>query len=306
MNLGLVKTAGTRLLGRGLLHVQKHAPEILMAVGIGSGIASTVLAVKATYELVANDELSKARELKEGTQRIYDAWISDRDHGTNKLKKQFNLDSYSEEQFKRDTVIYYVRVVQTLAKKYALPVALGATALACVLGAHGLMKQRNAALMVAYNALDAAFKEYRKKVVEDQGEEKDQEYMNSNRFEEVEVVKDNGKKTVEKKIKASDAMSPYARLFDQSNLNWQKNAEYNLYFLRVQETFANNRLKARGHVFLNEIYEGLGIPHSRQGALVGWVDDGSNHISFGINDPVYDSDGIWLDFNVQGLIYDKI
>jgi hypothetical protein len=78
-------------------------------------------------------------------------------------------------------------------------------------------------------------------------------------------------------------------------------------------------LRARGHVFLNDVYDSLGIPRSKAGAVVGWVlnrnGEGDNFISFGvfdgttqeIRDFVNGYEGsILLDFNVDGVIYDKI
>ena len=89
-------------------------------------------------------------------------------------------------------------------------------------------------------------------------------------------------------------------------------------FLRAQENYANDKRRRYGHVFLNEVYELLGIPHSQAGAVVGWVRDsevGDGYISFGIYDYTdanarqfvngYES-AILLDFNVDGTIWDLI
>lgn len=44
-------------------------------------------------------------------------------------------------------------------------------------------------------------------------------------------------------------------------------------FLRRQQDYANEMLKARGHLFLNEVYDLLDIPRSKAGQVVGWVYD---------------------------------
>jgi hypothetical protein len=70
-------------------------------------------------------------------------------------------------------------------------------------------------------------------------------------------------------------------------------------------------------VFLNEVYEQLGIPASRAGAVVGWtiLPGGDGYIDFGIFDGENSSarmfvngheKSILLDFNVDGVIYNKI
>src|SRR5690606_38630549 len=51
MNIGNITNAVTRFGHRGVLVTKKYSPQILTGVGIVSGIASTVLASKATLQL---------------------------------------------------------------------------------------------------------------------------------------------------------------------------------------------------------------------------------------------------------------
>lgn len=99
--------------------------------------------------------------------------------------------------------------------------------------------------------------------------------------------------------------SKYARIFDETNVNWSKDQKANLMFLKYQQTYATDLLKKKGTVFLNEVYEILGIPRSQEGCVVGWHYDeknpiGDNYIDFGINDIV--TSNIILDFNVDGRV----
>lgn len=106
-------------------------------------------------------------------------------------------------------------------------------------------------------------------------------------------------------IKLSHSL--YARAFDSSNPNWHPNPEYTLLFLRAQENYFNDALHTRGHVFLNEVYDALYIQRTSEGAVVGWILDGEgsdNYISFSMT-PEQDNSFL-LDFNVDGIIYDKI
>lgn len=97
----------------------------------------------------------------------------------------------------------------------------------------------------------------------------------------------------------------YSRTFDASNKHWVPQVEHNLIFLKVQNNWADDLLNARGHIFLNEVYDMLGLARSKQGAIVGWFKtEGSNPVDFGISE---NEDGsIFLDFNVDGVIYDKL
>ena len=115
-------------------------------------------------------------------------------------------------------------------------------------------------------------------------------------------------------------MSEYARFCDAASSNFAKDPEYNMMFLRRQQDYANEMLKSRGHLFLNEVYDLLDIPRSKAGQVVGWVYDkngntkGDHYVDFGL----YRNDqgtrrfvngleyNILLDFNVDGVIYDMI
>ena len=93
-----------------------------------------------------------------------------------------------------------------------------------------------------------------------------------------------------------------------------------LSFLRAQQTYFNELLQARGHVFLNEVYDALGLPRTKAGAIVGWVYDsdtpvGDNYISFEMCEANKEKvrnfingvePTILLDFNVDGIILDLI
>lgn len=133
-------------------------------------------------------------------------------------------------------------------------------------------------------------------------------------------------KVEETKKTNSGSCSQYARFFDETSPYWTKDSEYNLFFLRAQQNHANELLRSRynrdegriGYLFLNEVYEMLGLPKTAAGQIVGWVYkenniDGDNYVDFGI----YNIDrnakfvngfenSVLLDFNVDGPIIDKI
>lgn len=105
--------------------------------------------------------------------------------------------------------------------------------------------------------------------------------------------------------------SKYARLFDESNPYWGTDPEINLWYLLSQQRVANNLLRHRGYLFLNEVYDMLGFDRTQDGAVVGWIyksQNGDNYVDFGIyntgdlnriNKP---KKSILLDFNVDGAI----
>lgn len=114
-----------------------------------------------------------------------------------------------------------------------------------------------------------------------------------------------------------DEFSEYARVFDEGCVGWTIDSECNMMFLKLQQRYANDLLRAKGHLFLNEVYDMLGMPRSKAGQIVGWVYNpenpiGDNYVSFGIyNDRNTDfingnSNIAYLDFNVDGNIMDLI
>jgi hypothetical protein len=118
-------------------------------------------------------------------------------------------------------------------------------------------------------------------------------------------------------VKIDESLSVYARCFDESCPNWDKNPEMNLLFLKLAEVYCNEKLKSKGYLFLNEVYDQIGLPRSKAGQIVGWVYDeknpiGDNYVDFGIYKTSNASfvngyeRSIWLDFNVDGIIMDKI
>jgi hypothetical protein len=97
----------------------------------------------------------------------------------------------------------------------------------------------------------------------------------------------------------------YARRFDQSNKHWMAHSDSNRIFLECQQSWANDRLRAYGHLFLNEVYDCLGLPRSTAGAMVGWYSEpGSHDVDFNITEG---ENGVFhLDFNVDGVIYHRL
>lgn len=104
----------------------------------------------------------------------------------------------------------------------------------------------------------------------------------------------------------------YARWFDETLPMWTDDPEYNLMYLRNQEKYFNDILKARGCVFLNDVYKSLGFSIIKAGQIVGWVYDPSRRIDFGLTEK-RNSDflngltpNVLLDFNVDGNILDRL
>lgn len=103
--------------------------------------------------------------------------------------------------------------------------------------------------------------------------------------------------------------SKYARVYDSSCKDWDKEMEFNVMYLRAQQNYFNDILRARGYVFLRDVYECLGYRTTQTSLFVGWYYDptntfGDNYIDFDIHKKE-DGSGIELDFNVDGDITNR-
>ena len=298
--------------------LKKHSPEILVVAGVVGIVASAVMACKATTK--ASDILEKA---KEDINSIHDCAANE----------EF-VEEYTPEDVKKDLTIVYVQTGIKLAKLYAPAVALGALSIGSILVSNNILRKRNVALAAAYATVDKGFKEYRNHVLERFGEEVDRELKHGIKAKKIEkiVVGEDGK---EKKVKETisvverDSLSDYSFFFEESNPYWEKDGNYNRMFLLAQQQYANDKLRANGYLFLNDVLDTLGIPRTKAGQIVGWVynpnnPNGDNYVDFGIYETyrrdeesfvkdtamrerfgkeVYER-VVLLDFNVDGNILD--
>lgn len=299
-SLNVAKTFVASKAGRQLLKGQKHSPTILFGAGVVGVVSTAVLASKASLKL---EEVINKNEEKHFVAR--------------KLLVD-QPESYTAADYTKDSAQLKVRLVVSIAKLYAPTVIVGAATICAFGGSHVILTKRNAGLMAAYAALDKSFGDYRERVVGLVGTEKERELRYE--AETREVAKDTAKGTEVETLTTAgiEGASLYAKFFSKETSNsWSPQPDYNLVFLRSQQQWANDKLQARGHVFLNEVYDSLGLERTTPGAVVGWVKgQGDNYIDFGIftdenreqfHDFMTGREGaLLLDFNVDGVVFDKI
>ena len=270
--------------GRSLLQVQKHSPLILTTVGVVGVVTAGVIAAKNTLKL--EDRVDEGQDrLVYTRQRIADGELS-------------------ESALTRT----YIRNAVEVGKLYATPVTLGAASLICIISAHGILSKRNVALAAAYKGIETTLGAYRDRVREEYGDEVDSDFYHGVRTEEV-VDEKTGKKRLVKV--QGPVTSDYIFSFGPENENWSGFADHNLFYVEMHQKYLNDLLQTRGHVFLNEALDRLGIPRTQAGSVTGWVSkkhggEGDDFISFGIDDRQEDLGYITLEFNVDGTMFDKI
>lgn len=302
----------TRTFNKLGFQVRKHSPEILVVAGVVGAVTSAVMACKATLKVNEVVETSK-----HNIGKIHEA----AERGCTEAGQE-----YTAEDAKKELTVVYAQTGVKFVKLYGPSIALGALSIASILTSNNILRKRNIALAAAYTVVDKGFKEYRGRVVERFGEALDRELKYNIKAQEVKetvVDEETGKK---KTIKNTIAVAPqelysdYARFYDDGCKGWTPDSAKNLTFLKQVQSYMNDLLRLRGYVFLNDVYEQLGIPHSAAGQIVGWIynekdPNGDNFIDFGIYDLYKEGardfvngyeTAILLDFNVDGIIYNLI
>lgn len=304
-----------KIINKVKFNVVKHSPEILMGLGIAGVITSTVLACRSTLKV----------------QEILDY----KEENMNNIKEvlEEGREDYTEEDARKDKTIIMATTAIRIMKLYIPSVIIGAGSIACLLESHNVMRNRNAGLAAALAATTESFKQYRERVTEKYGDEVDKEMRYGIKKEKKEK---DGKKTKEEIVVGCDEkeLSGYARYFNENNVNWSDDPQFNLMFLRQNQNWANDKLISQGYLYLNDVYEALGFPKSKAGQIVGWVYDpnnnehGDNYVDFGIydlnvkgyrdemtNDTIAEErqdfingykSSILLDFNVDGNIWETM
>lgn len=225
----------------------KRSPEILLGIGIASAITSTVLAVKATpkaMELLAEAEKENInRQIKEGVPGP---------------EVKNGLPS--------------AQVVKTVWKCYIPAAISGVASIACLLGSHSVNAKRNAALATAYKLSETALNEYREKVVEEIGEDKEKvirDKVSQKHLDEKPVSKNEVIITGTGKQLCYDGIS--GRYF-----------ESDIQTIRAAVNKINETMVYEMYAALNDFYNEIGLSNTDMGDELGWnLDDGLLEISYG-------------------------
>lgn len=235
------------------------------------------------------------------------------DEHENKLN-EIEEDVVDEKQKRRAVTKTYIRTGFKVAKHFApsfLALSLG---VACIGYSHISILKNNLALTAGLATLGDSFQEYRKRVTETIGEEAERKLRYGlEESIESEIEKEDGTKEKIVVYRKGDKpyLNPYARVFDESNPNYDpSHPDFNVLFLRNIQNQMNDLLQIKRYLFLNTVYEALGFDPTPDGQLMGWSYDPKNprYFDMGImninNREVADfingrSNAILLDFNVD-------
>lgn len=241
---------------------------------------------------------------------------------------------YTPEVERAETIKVHLDTCWQLLKAYAPAVSTTALGVTMLIGAYGIVKKQNIALMGAYKALEEGFNAYRKRVREEYGDRVDYMFKNGLREKDVEVdeVDSDGNTTkVKKKVLTKDPEAVRAlysfNYGPESSFMWSSKPGHNLNVLIGQENAMNAQLTRDRYLLLSTVLENLGIDRTPESIVGGWLspdhpafdpEKGNGFVDFGLKEMrehgwtdrgveiSIDPDGIPLNFNVDGFIADKV
>ncbi len=312
--LGKIGNAVRKAAGGSGLFIKAHAPEIMVGSGVPGAVVTVITACKAT---------GKAHEILE----VKEEALSDND-------KCYESQLLTRNEYEDNVRLINRNAKWALVRAYT-PTATGLVAsVILVLGGYKMINGRLVKTAAAYKILEDGFGRYRENVRDEFGEDVDWRMLNSVRPERLEAAEKEReanreaeadrkrKKRVHEKRRTAH-QEVYSKFFDQYSDRWQRRwtPDQVWEYLRQKQREANDMLNVRKHIFLNEVYDLLGLDRTEEGAVVGWILTKSNpnsFVDFGLDampeeerrrflDAERNEDiKIWLHFNPDGLIYNMI
>ena len=272
MNIGIIATVGKAVFSTatkvGHVTVQ-HSPEICVGLGIVGGVTTTVMACKATLKVnevcIANAPMYEKINALVESEEITD-------------------DVYSEEDAKKDRIVLATTTTKEIVKSYGPVVLVGAASVACILCGMNILNKRNMMLVAAYTSLDAGFKQYRGRVINELGEEADFHFRTGTTQKkiEMEIVDEETGEIKKKKVKADvleEGTVPINYMIDfceeAIHILDRNNIPRSLSFIESVTNSADTVLRAQGYLTLNQLRVSLGVPEVWYGQIVGWTLDGT-------------------------------
>lgn len=214
--------------------IAKHSPAILTGLGVLGVFATAILASEATLEAA-----DRIRDVEGRSGTAGDA---------------------------RQRIKERVEMVWPLY----IPTVLSATATAaCIIGTHGIHNRRHAALLSVYSLTEVAFREYKEKVVEQIGENKErkiredihQDHLNQNPVNTEVLITGKGEMLCYEEITG--------RYF-KSDMETIRKAQNDINAQIIHDMYASH----------NQFCSLVGLPDTLLGEQIGWTTDNMMDISF--------------------------
>lgn len=297
---------------RAVYHVgfkaREKSPEILLISGtIGVGITlfnfgKAVLKFQPVLQK-HNERLQKLKDLeiakKEGVEITKEA---------------------EEMDVKKARTSVYLETFKDAALIFGPSFLLGTASVSCFWISNGIMRARYLGLGAAYAAKLAESEHLESAVLAKYGADELAKLKSADDETIIEshVDEETGETVVDSVTRKS--YSAYSKIFDETNVNYEKDPERNRFFLQGKQNWANQLLVTRGYLLLNEVYQMLDFEPTKAGYVMGWIhykdskealaNGSQNYVDFGIFNTSRDANrrfvngyetSVVLDFNVDKM-----
>lgn len=210
-----------------------NAPEILIGMGLAGMLSSTIFAVRATPKAL--------RILEEEQHR----------------NKDYELTNWDK--------------VKLTYKNY-IPAAVGySLSAACIISARNITSKKNIALMSACSISERVLSDYREKVVESIGVDKEREIRDSVSKRTIERNPIENSNVIFTGSGDTTCYDPISGRYFKCSIEKIKSAVNNLNFTMLNDMY----------VSVNDLYDLIGLSDTASGDIMGWnVNDGQLEIHF--------------------------
>jgi Family of unknown function (DUF6353) len=217
--------------------IADNSPTILTAIGVMGTITTAVLTAKASF---------KAADILVMTNNVRDL------------------------HEKKKPVLTVRQKLELIWVYYIPPVLTGTLTIVCIIGSNRIGNRRAAAIAAAYSLSDKAFTEYKEKIVEKLGENKERAARDELAQDQVNKNSVTGKEVIMTGNGDVLCYEAYTGRYFQSNVESLKKAQNDINFEIIND----------GYSSLTDFYNIVGLPSTSASDEVGWRNDTMLDIRF--------------------------
>lgn len=259
----------------------KNSPTILTGMAVAGLVTTTILGIKATpkaLQVIDDFVWDKYEEEVEDKDKVsFAEWLGVETDDGYSWSDRVNYPSKME-------------VIKLTWKVYLPTVITGAVTVGCIIGAHHISLRRNAALASLYGLTETAFKEYKSKVVETIGRNKELKIRDEIASDR---IKRNPPGTSEIILTGRGPVLCFDTL---SGRYFRSDIEQ----IRKVVNELNHNMLSEMFLPLNELYYALGLSNISIGDQIGWdVESGMVEISFSTQLTSEGEPCLVLNYNVE-------
>lgn len=199
------------------------------------------------------------------------------------IEMKDETDSWQDGERARACIDMAKHTIGGYAKVYGPAIGVEGVGIALQCVSHKSLKNQVGTLAASLATNMAAFAQYRQRVRDELGEEKDEEFYMGKPVVEVKVDEKTGEQYTTTDLPMAP---PHTFLFDETNPNWENYGFANRDFLENHLRWLNQKLQREGVLFENDIRRDVGAPidpESTNWGITAVDDDGNQqYISFGM------------------------